>query len=201
MAIKRESRFLEDHMDEVYTQTLEKNFIGREFLTWLWYFTENDEGRFEVELGQGKGKGKNHPAQVWLDDRIVLSAKTGRSHEHIIRGGVPSTSDEAAVSLKTGKSVKELKIALEVNGIGPFVATLTGDDLTPRGLKLPEPDKNIDATPIEQRIEYLATFTKGLETLFAKFMDERTDKLWETNRINSIRTWIQTRNHDASTIH
>ena len=197
MAKTKKLSFLEQNLDEIHTQAAHKNFLGREFLTWLWYFAENDEGRFEIELNDGAKK----PAQIWLDDRIVLSSKTGRSHEHIIKGGVPSTSDEAAISLKTGKAVKELKVAIEIEGTGMFAATLGGEELAPKALKLPDPQDNSDQTVLEQRIEYLSVFTRALDTLFGKFMDERTDKLWDTTRINSIRNWIQTRNHDTSTVH
>ena len=197
MAKTKELSFLEQNLDEIHTQSAHKSFLGREFLTWLWYFAEQDEGRFEMTLNDGATKS----AQIWLDDRIVLTSKTGRSHEHIIKGGVPSTSDEAAISLKAGKSVKELKVAIEIDGTGLFSATLGGEELAPKGLKLPEPQDSSDQTVLEQRVEYMAVFTSALDTLFGKFMDERTDKLWDTTRINSIRSWIQTRSHDANTVH
>lgn len=197
MAKTKELSFLEENLDEIHTQSAHKSFLGREFLTWLWYFAEQNEGRFEITLSDGATK----PAQVWLDDRIVLTSKTGRSHEHIIKGGVPSTSDEAAISLRAGKAVKELKVAIEVDGTGLFSATLGGEELAPKGLKLPEPQDSSDQTVLEQRIDYVAVFTSALDTLFGKFMDERTGKLWDTTRINSIRSWIQTRSHDANTVH
>ncbi len=183
--------------DEIHSQSAHKSFLGREFLTWLWYFTENDEGRFEFELSSGAMTN----AHIWLDDRIVLTSKTGRSHEHIIKGGVPSTSDEAAISLRSGKAVKEIKVGLDIDGKGVFFATLGGDELAPKGLKLPDPQDTSDQTVLEQRLEYVSVFTVALDALFGRFMDERTGKLWDTTSIKSIRNWIQTRNHDTTTIH
>lgn len=197
MAKIKEIDNLTDHLDEIHNQTTHKNFLGREFLTWLWYFTEMREGRFDVRLDDGSAK----PAQVWLDDRIVLTSKTGKSHEHIIKGGAPSTSDEAAISLKSGKAVKELKVSLEVEGVGLFQATLGGEELSAKSLKLPEPQDTAEQSTLEQRIEFLSVFTRALDSLFANFMDERTDKLWDTTRINAIRNWIQTRSHEPTTIH
>ncbi len=192
-----ESTLALDGLDDITNQSAHKSFLGREFLTWLWYFTENDEGRFEIELSSGA----IGTAQIWLDDRIVLTSKTGRSHEHIIKGGVPSTSDEAAISLKSGKAVKEIKVGIDIDGTGVFFATLGGDELAPKGLKLPDPIDTSDQTVLEQRLEYVAVFTIALDTLFGRFMDERTGKLWDTTSIKSIRNWIQTRNNDATTIH
>jgi hypothetical protein len=197
MAKTSEMTFLQDNLDEIHNQATHKNFLGREFLTWLWYFTENNEGRFDIELSTGA----TAATQIWLDDRIVLTSKTGRSHEHIIKGGVPSTSDEAAISLKSGKAVKELKVGVDVDGTGVFFATLGGEELAPKGLKLPDPQDTSDQSVLEQRLEYVSIFTIALDTLFGKFMDERTGKLWDTTSITSIRNWIQTRTHDTTTIH
>jgi hypothetical protein len=189
--------FIEDNLDEIHNQTAHKTFLGREFMTWLWYFAEQNEGRFELELSDGPKKN----AQLWLDDRIVLAAKTGRSHEHIIKGGVPSTSDEAGVSLRSGKAVKELKISLDIDGLGQYCATLCGDEATPKGLILPEPEEQSDQTVLEQRIAAVSIFNQAMDALFAKFMDERTGNLWDTTHINAIRNWIQSRAHDTTTVH
>lgn len=183
--------------DEIHNQSLHKSFLHREFLTWLWYFAETSEGRFEF----ASKTGAKTAAQLWMDDRIVLTAKTGRAHEHIIKGGVPSTSEEAAVALESGKSVKEMRIAMDIEGFGLFQATLGGEDITPKGLLLPEPNQNVEDSVLDQRIDAVDLFSTAMDTLFAKFMDERTDKLWETTRMNSIRNWIKTRRHEPKTIH
>lgn len=197
MAKSKEITLLQDHVDEIHNQSAHKQFLGREFLTWLWYFAETHEGRFDFEMADGTKKS----AQAWIDDRIVLTSKTGKSHEHIIKGGVPSTSDEAAISLQSGKAVKEMRIALEIDGAGLFHATLGGEELSPKSLLLPDPNDNVEASVLEQRIDAVHIFSRALDTLFSKFMDERTDKLWETTRINSIRNWIKTRRHEPNTIH
>jgi hypothetical protein len=197
MAKTSKFMFLEENFDEIHSQVTQKTFLSREFLTWLWFFAEQHEGRFELELNAGTRK----KAQLWLDDRIVLAAKTGRSHEHIIKGGVPSTSDEAGICLKSGKAVKELKIALEVDGLGLFSATLSGDEAIPKGLRLPEPDEQSDQTVLEQRIASLAIFNQAIDQLFAKFMDDRTSNIWDTNHLGAIKSWIQSRSHDTTTVH
>jgi hypothetical protein len=197
MAKSKEIGLLQDHVDEIHNQSTHKHFLGREFLTWLWYYSETNEGRFDFEPTDGVKKS----AQVWIDDRMVLTSKTGKAHEHIIKGGVPSSSDEAAISLQSGKAVKEMRVALEIEGVGLFHATLGGEELSPKSLALPEPNDTTDATVLEQRIDFVNVFSKALDTLFSKFMDERTDKLWETTRINSIRNWIKTRRHEPTTIH
>jgi len=196
MAIIRENNFLSKHKDDIFTQTTQKPFIGQEFLTWLWYSTETNYGLFQIKLDDGGIK----KVQIGIDDRMVLVSKIGKSHEHIIKGGVPSTSDEAAMALRNGKFVKELKIWFEIDDVGIFSANLTGDVTTAKCIKLPEPSETESQDAVSQRIEFLNIFSRTMDEIFGKFMDERTDKLWETKGINSIRQWIQSRQHGAKTI-
>ena len=197
MANKEQNGFNEISLDEVHNQAAHKSFLGREFLTWLWFFSEQKEGHFELSLDDSTSR----KAQIWIEDRVVLTAKTGSSHEHIIKGGVPSVSAEAGISLRSGKSVKELRVGFEIEGIGSFAATLSGDLPAPKNIHLPELPEQTDLSPVECRIEMISAAHRAIDALFAKFMSERTDKRWESEHVNSIRSWIQTRQHDTSTIH
>lgn len=183
--------FINNHIDEINAAATTKNFLGREFLTWLWFFAESDGGQFQV---QGDSR-KKLDAQIWIDDRIALTAKVGQSHEHVIKGGTPGQCQEAALALSHGKSVREMRIALEITDIGMFSLTLNGDDLSPRSVRLPEPREEIDESPLEQRVRLTTTLSSAMDQLLVKFMDERASKVWDTEKLESIRTWIKTRAH------
>jgi hypothetical protein len=187
----------EDLLDDINTQMTQKTFLHHEFLTWLWYFAETEGGIFEFRINNGQKKS----AQLWIDDRLVLASKTGTSLEHVIKGGTPSRSDEAGLSLASGKTVKEIKIAVDIAGSGLFHATLGSEDISPKSLQLPDLPEHSDTVLLDHRIEATSLFSKALDALFSKFMDERTDKLWDTTRINSIRTWIKTRGHESTSVH
>jgi hypothetical protein len=171
-----------------------KAFIGREFLTWLWYVADTS-GTIEVQLA---GKRRKEKVDIWIDDRILLQPDHASGHESLLRGGDPSKSLEAAVALGSGKSVKEIKLGVRVPGSGEFTATLSYDQLTPKSLQLPQPSYgNNDDDKAEQgghlgtRIALTNTFLQIVDHLFLMFLEERTDASWDSNRIRDIAVWIK----------
>ena len=123
----------------------------------------------------------------------MLSSKVGLSHDHAIKGGNPSQCEEAALALRHGKSVRELRLAMDLGDAGLFHMTLTGDDLSPRNVQLPEARDDVEASPIEQRLRSSINLTNSLDHLIEKFMQERSAKHWESDGLTSIRTWIKER--------
>ena len=43
-----------------------KSFLGREFLTWLWYLAETMQERLRLEVS-----GRTLEIDLWVDDRLV----------------------------------------------------------------------------------------------------------------------------------
>ena len=181
--------FIHNHLEEIHTTATQKGFLGREFLTWLWFFADATPGSFEFECEPGK----KVEVQVGVDDRLVLTAKVGQSHEHIIKGGTPSRCDEALMALSHGKSVKEMRVSLDIGQYGMFSLTLSGDDLNPKGVRLPDHRDDIEASPLEQRIQQTSLLGRVLDQLMVNFMTVRASQQWENDHLKNIRSWIQTR--------
>ena len=53
-------------------------FLGREFLVWLWYQSDINEGRFSL--------GEAGHAELWFDDRVVLQANDNSTEKIICLG-------------------------------------------------------------------------------------------------------------------
>lgn len=184
--------FAKQNLESIHSTASHKGFLGREFLTWLWFFSEAEDGSFEFSTQVQHNKSLLK-AKLWIDDRIVLTAKVGLSHDHTIKGGNPGQCQEAAIALRHGKNVRELRVAIDVETVGMYTLTLNGDDLNPRAVQLPDQHEDTEGNPIEQRIQFTTTLSRALDHLMAKFMDERAGKLWETQGLENIRTWIKTR--------
>jgi len=193
-----------DRVEQLTSLSKAKAFLGREFLTWLWYSVESTDGALSVQL-----QGEKVPVEfdLWIDDRIALENSNGLAHQSVIKGGDPSQSREAAVSLATGKTVRELKLGMNVAGIGEFSAVLNCDDLNPRSLKLPAPGNQepartgsadqrqapSGAVPLTHRLQMISTFVGILDELFAKFLAVRVAEDWESKGLLSMRDWIKAR--------
>jgi len=190
------------HIERLTTISRAKGFLGREFLTWLWYLAEIEEGKVTLPTGAGE---TDESIGLWVDDHVVLESHGGASRENAMKGGNPSHSEEATVALATGKTVKSLKLGLHLPEIGDCTATLKADDLAPRGLRLPD-FKNAEAADkaneaaVGLRLRSTERFVSILDQLFKRFQRERTAETWETNELKRIREWIKGRREKQSPI-
>ena len=182
-----------EHVDQLTTITKAKGFLGREFLTWLWYTAETTTEKLQAV---GREAGEELSFDLWVDDRIVLDGNSGMAHQHVMKGGDPSRSREAEAALATGKTVREMKIGLNVKGVGEFTAVLNSEDLNPRSLRLPSPESGEGVAkpsdmPIVTRLKYMDTFLAVLDGLFARFLALRVDEDWEQTGLAEMRAWIK----------
>ena len=175
-----------------------KAFLGREFLTWLWYVAESRTDTLPLASGD-----ERFDVRLWVDDRMVLEANDAGTHA--LRGGRPGQSPEAAVAMRNGKSVTDIRIGIDIAGWGAFTATLDHRDLMPRALRLPvdDPDQMDDAAsdeaPMERRLHLTGIFLAVLDALFSEFLDLRMSDTWPEDGLKPIRSWIQERYQEAAT--
>jgi len=189
-----------DFCERLTTLPLAKPFLGREYLTWLWYTAETNGEGLSIEDPAGS---KPWTVDLWVDDRILLQSWDMPGHENLLRGGDPSHSQEASASLATGKVVREMRVGMHVRGVGDFTCTLNADSLSPRSLRLPtDQGEGDDAGSIEEfgpeawvssRLLYLEIFLGVTDSLFARFMSERNNKDWEQDGLTRLRQWISER--------
>lgn len=184
-----------EHLEQLNTLTKAKAFLGREFLTWLWYTAESGKERVKVTA---PGSRASFELDLWVDDRIVLDGASADSHQHVMKGGDPSHSREAAASLSGGKTVRELKLGLNVKNIGEFSAILHCDELNPRSLKLPAPGSgegqaSAADVPLVHRLRAMETFLAALDGLFARFLSVRVGDNWERDGLSEMREWVKAR--------
>ena len=175
-----------------------KSFLGKEFLTWFWYQAEKtDQNQLELETRSG-----NLSLQIWVDDRLVLESHNSKVHMQTLRGGEPSQSLEAAASLQSGNSVKELRVGFYIRDFGEFTFALAGQNLDPRSIKLPEPPEELAATDGFSSLSYRLKLTRimldALDALFQKFLHERTETQWNAKGLADIKGWIANRYHQAN---
>ncbi len=180
-----------NHVDQLTTVTKSKAFLGREFLTWLWYVSETSKDPHLASVSSGS----EVEFQIWVDDRIVLESGNTNAHQSVMKGGDPSQSGEASVALQSGKMVRELKLGVHLKELGDFTANLHCDDLSPRSLKLPSPgsadEGKVDAIPVITRLRHTQLFVDILDHLFKRFLDLRTQKEWESMHLLHIRDWVK----------
>jgi hypothetical protein len=158
----------------------QKAFIGKEFLTWLWYRAENDPA-FDLE--------KNRRCDVEIMGPIVLDAHYGDARSTALRGDSPATAPEAATALMEGKKLKRARIKFSSDGVD-FVAAIDGDNFNMSGLNLPRTGQLPFEEVLRLRMDYVSEFEGLFEGMFQQFMELRMDeKAWGAE-LEKIQAWV-----------
>ena len=191
-----------NHLDRLLTVCKSKSFLGREFLTWLWFQSE----KVEIPFKTNTPAGKEASFDLWVDDRVVLESSGSKAHTHTLKGGDPSQSIEAAAALKSGKTVSEIKIGISVEGYGDYTCVLNYQDLSPRSIQLPEVTEEEDllqnVSPVAVRLELTRCLLNALDCLFVHFLEQRVGEKWEAGKVEDIRSWIREKDaEDFSKLH
>ncbi len=160
-------------------------FLGYEFLTWLWYFIEEQQGILTLAENQG--------AELALGEKIVLS-RPDNGKERVICTTQANALDEARTALIRGKQVEELQLFIRVAN-QDYLLTLDADLWAVKGLKTPKqlPDQgeeDADGRFLEKMFfveEVLAVLNK----LYLKFLTQRLSAGWETDYLPPVKRWIQ----------
>ena len=167
----------------------DKAFLGREFVTWLWFRSDQSGGMIELP-----GK---RTVEVLFLDRMTLDLSDADTPQIVTLKGHHSELREGLAALKEGKKIEEARISVRV-GDNDFAMTLKatwfsfGSFRTPP--ILPAGDSDRDEEAEATFLEKMALVEEGLaiiDDLFAHFMNIRLSAQWETEELKALRTWIE----------
>ena len=142
---------------------------GRDFLTWLWYFSELNAGELQVgELGT---------FQLGIEGPLTFafSAEAKGAEESVVKKGCPQISAEAKAALAVGKKLKKAKILL-ARDQDVWSFTFDADKFNFSGLTLPEGEEMDRDSFFAERVEYLHVFHRAIEAYFRKYVECVTGK-------------------------
>ncbi|MBV8781159.1 MAG: hypothetical protein JO353_07150 [Phycisphaerae bacterium] len=165
------------------------DFLGNEFLLWLWHSTTVKSG---IETSMGL-------VEVLFDRSLDLECAYGQTGKDSIRGSGPERSTEALSALAIGKVPRKAYLILAWKS-EQYAFTLSSEAMAFGGTVLPElKDADTARVLFEERTSQLATFGELIEAMFNAFLDVRTSKGWprQVEQIASwIRRWARTQNPD-----
>lgn len=155
-------------------------YLGREFLTWLWYRSATQNGVFDLPDGA---------VEVWFDARLTLEAQGDIKEQNVIKAESPTETSEAHAALLTGKLVSDARLRV-VNGQKQWSFALKGDTLGLSGIKIPALLSREDDDQLYERFMLIEELEDTVTALYRQFMELRLDDdLWRLE-IQAIRTWV-----------
>ena len=158
--------------------------LGQEFLTWLWFRSDNDP--------VFKAPDNGPDFTVSMEQRIVVQGGEGDAKETASVSGVMSELREARLGLATGKQVTRALIRLSREPEA-WQVTLKAADLSLGSLKTPTVEKgdSQDDDPdalFYEKIHLTEVGLSFIDTMFAQFLALRLSPEWEAET-KKIRTW------------
>lgn len=167
---------------------VEKRFLGQEFLTWLWWKSEERGGSVDVP---GRGD-----ALIVFEKHMLLEFGEGESSEKLICQGLQSELKEARTGLRMAKKLEQARIMLTM-GTLEWNFTLVGSMMEFRNVKLPKTAKvdgvQDNSEEVEglllERIYLFEQLVEVVNELFRVFLDVRVSSGWKTQLV-SIHQWI-----------
>ncbi len=168
-------------------------FLGNEFLTWIWYLIETQQDITNI-LQQ------KFPVSLEIGHTIVLENHLGENaREKITIKGDQAGLEEGTTALKKGAMVTQIHLkcimgSSEKDQEDAYEFTLKGESFHLTGLKTPKlsPSDDNDETEanILEKVFLLETITQVIDTLFLRFVEKRISPEWKANEIQKIRDWI-----------
>jgi len=169
---------------DISSQSFE--FLGREFLTWLWFKSEERNGSVMIP---GFGD-----IEIVFLRRLVFESGDGDYSETIVCRGFRTDLKEGKTALREGKKIKEARIKLGM-GSEEWEFTFKADSFRFQSMALPahpafdEEEKDAEAQLID-RIGMTETAVGTMERLFHLFISERLAPTWRSETLPRIQAWF-----------
>ena len=167
----------------------EKRFLGQEFLTWLWWKSEERGGTIELStMGD---------VTVVFEKHMLLEFGEGESSEKIICSGLQAELQEARTGLQMGKKLEQARIVIGHKNY-EYSFTLAAALMEFRNVRLPkteatESDRGENPEEVEgmilERIFLFEELIRLVNLIFLKFLQLRLSEDWRDELIK-VRAWI-----------
>ncbi len=167
----------------------EKRFVGQEFLTWLWWKSE--------ERGGSIGLPDRGDIIVVFEKHMLLEFGEGESNEKLICSGLQTELQEARTGLMMGKKLEQARIQL-IHAEHEWNFTLAAAMMEFRSVRLPKTagtegdgTNNPEETEgmILERTYLFEELIRLVNDLFLLFLQIRVGETWQ-EELSKIRHWV-----------
>jgi recombination associated protein RdgC len=162
------------------------SLIGREFLTWLWFKSEERNGRITSPNGK--------EVELHFLKRIVLEAGEGEYSQGVVCHGIHAELKEGKEAIRQGKKVKEAGIKL-IHNQNEWEFTFKADSFYFQSLKMPSTDwQETQEDPsgnLLERIYLIENAVKTIDSLYESFLQIRYSPQWEGKETKLLTKWLE----------
>jgi hypothetical protein len=173
---------MENNMDIL--EKIEKTeIIGTEFLLWLWFRSESNNGIFDT--------GEDQHAEIKVDGAITLeNSETG---EKVTCSGNNALMKEARLALIENKKITLMTVRLILNDEDEFSFKFDSRWMNFRALKTPKVLLDFKDDPEGLFYEKTGLIEKAItvmDSVFMKFIKLRISSEWKSDELPALLNWV-----------
>ena len=167
----------------------ETEFLGNEFLVWLWFRSETDRGLFDLN--------EKGPAEIWFDGKITLQSETERGVDTIICASQTPNMKEARFALAEDKRIVQAAIKLDI-GDNQWSFIIDSKWMNFKTFKTPKVIQDIKEDPdgiFYEKMFLIEEAVSAMDEIYRSFIKLRVSTEWETVEHPALVKWISEGKH------
>jgi hypothetical protein len=160
-------------------------FLGREFLTWLWFRSEKQEGVFDL--------GESGILEILFQGKMTLESDGEGRGDMVTCTRAGARRDEARFALAMGKKVTRASVRL-LMGDDEWSFSLDAAWLNFSGLRTPKVMQDVreDGDGLfYERMYLIEKPVAAVNALFSEFIGLRVSPGWDREELPALKEWIR----------
>lgn len=159
-----------------------KDFLGNEFMLWLWNQADLHVGELKTDSG--------NEVTIFIDRDLELDCAYGQTGKDRIHGDGPTRTPEARDGLRVGKVPRKIGLLMHVNK-ADYSMSLNAETFAVGSAKLPDvEDAGTPRGLFEERITLLRDLGKTIDGLYQAFLEVRCSAGW-VPFVAQVTSWIK----------
>ena len=157
-----------------------RDYLGNEFLLWLWYQTECKADTFPLADGS--------EATLMLARSITLDCPRGQTGNEKINHEGPTRLPEVRRAIQSGKLPRKTGLTIVRQG-AQYELTLTAETLSVGSARLPAAEETEDRAKMNERADQIRGLIETLDLLYGVFIDVRLSNTWAAE-VGEMQNWL-----------
>lgn len=169
---------------QIIKKMKETEFLGREFILWLWFRSEIKGGVFD--LGEGDR------AELWLAGKMTLCSDTDRGTDTMTCSGSSAFMREARFALADRKTIKKAAVKLTFHN-SEWAFVIDSEWMNFRSFKTPPVIQNREEDPeglFYEKVLLTEQAVKVMDRILGLFIKIRLSSDWEEEELPAMKKWI-----------
>jgi hypothetical protein len=160
-----------------------RDFLGNEFLLWLWYYTDVESDT--VKLSDGS------EVCIMLARKLALECPRGQTGHDTMSSEGPTRLPESRRAIQAGKLPRKIGLTF-VRHNEQYELTLNAETLAVSSGKLPVMDETfVEArAKLEERVNQIRGLIETLDLLYDAFCRKRFGKDWGSE-LGGVQKWLK----------